>query len=79
MGYIREPKNVDFVVGPSVFNEATRQTIVQAIEQYKKTGQNSVSVAVTPQDPAEKEAMHIDPAKITTAHSERASKRRTKI
>ena len=39
MGYIREPKNVDLVVGPSVFTEATRQTIAQAIARYKKTGQ----------------------------------------
>ena len=34
MGYIREPKNVNLVVGPSVFTEATRQTIAQAIAQY---------------------------------------------
>jgi hypothetical protein len=39
MGFIREPKNVDLIVGPSVFTEATKQTIAQAIAQYKKTGQ----------------------------------------
>lgn len=40
MGYIREPKNVDLVVGPSIFTEATRQTIAQAIARYKKRGKN---------------------------------------
>lgn len=49
LGYIREPKNVDLIVGPSVFAEATRQTIAQAIARYKKTGQKPVSVQITTQ------------------------------
>jgi hypothetical protein len=43
MGYIREPKNIDLVVGPSVLTEDTKNKIEQAIARYKKTGQKSVA------------------------------------
>jgi hypothetical protein len=39
MGHIREPKNFDLLVGPSVFTEASKRTIANAIALYKKTGQ----------------------------------------
>ena len=39
MGYIREPKNVDLLVGPSVLTETTKHKIEQAIAQYRKTEQ----------------------------------------
>jgi hypothetical protein len=78
MGYIREPKNVDFVVGPSVFTESTRQTIAQAIARYKKTGQKPVSVAITTQGSI-KIASHIGRAKTNTKKSISSTKRKAKI
>ena len=78
MGYIREPKNVDLVVGPSVFTEATRQTIAQAIAQYRKTGQKPVSVKIVTQGSV-KMATHIGRTKPAAVHSERASNKRAKI
>jgi hypothetical protein len=50
MGYIVEPKDVDMVVGPSVFTDATGKTIAKAIALYKKTGQKPVSVNIDKQD-----------------------------
>jgi hypothetical protein len=78
MGYIREPKDVDLVVGPSVFTEATRQTIAQAIARYKKTGQKSVSVQITTQG-ASNAATPANGTKTVTVRSQRASKKRVKI
>ncbi|WP_256009097.1 hypothetical protein [Desertivirga xinjiangensis] len=63
MGYIKEPKNVDLVVGPSILTSATRKTILQAIAQYKKTGQKPLSVKVD-KGPVE-ESVHIGPRKKT--------------
>jgi hypothetical protein len=45
MGYIREPKNVDFVIAPSVLTVETKKAISQAITQYKQTGKAPISVA----------------------------------
>lgn len=78
MGYIREPKNVDLVVGPSIFTEATRQTIAQAIARYKKTGQKPVSVNVVTQGSV-KVVTRIGRTKTAAAQSERASNKRSKI
>lgn len=74
MGYIREPKNIDLVVGPSVFTEATRQTIAQAIARYKKTGQKPVSVKAVTQGSV-KVATHIGHAKTTTVQPEHVAKK----
>jgi len=74
MGYIREPKNVDLVVGLSVFTEAIRQTIAQAIAQYKKTGQKPVSVKVVTQGSV-KVATHAVHAKTATVQPERVKKK----
>ncbi|HET6252589.1 MAG TPA: hypothetical protein VFE32_00880 [Puia sp.] len=38
MGYIKEPKGVDFVVEPTPLTPEDRQMISKAIEQYKATG-----------------------------------------
>lgn len=38
MGYIREPKGVDFTVTPSVLNEDDKKAFSDAISLYKKTG-----------------------------------------
>jgi hypothetical protein len=46
MGYIREPKNVDLIVGPSVFTDDTKHTIANAIALYKKTGQKPASLSI---------------------------------
>ncbi|QEC78349.1 hypothetical protein [Mucilaginibacter ginsenosidivorax] len=78
LGSIREPKNVDLIVGPSVFTEATRQTIAQAIARYKKTGQKPASVQITTQG-SSNAAMPADGTKIVTARPQRASKKRAKI
>ncbi|MFA6245466.1 MAG: hypothetical protein WC615_00905 [Mucilaginibacter sp.] len=77
MGYIREPKNVDLVVAPSVFTEATRQTIAQAIAQYKKTGQKPVSVRVATQGSV-KVPTHIGRTKTAAVQPERVSRKRAK-
>lgn len=38
MGLIREPKGVDFIVGPSVLTDKDRIIISEIISNYKKTG-----------------------------------------
>ncbi len=38
MGLIREPKGVDFIVGPSVLTDKDREIISEIIANYKKTG-----------------------------------------
>ncbi len=38
MGLIREPKGVDFIVGPSVLTDKDRKIISEIITNYKKTG-----------------------------------------
>jgi len=38
MGYIKEPKEVDFVVEPIALTPADRQMISNAIALYKATG-----------------------------------------
>ena len=38
MGYIKEPKGVDFVVEPHVLTEEDRRIISEAIAHYKATG-----------------------------------------
>jgi hypothetical protein len=44
MGYIEEPKNVDFVVGPSVLTEEAKNAISSAIAQFHKTGKTPVNI-----------------------------------
>ena len=38
MGYIKEPKGVDFVVEPHVMTEEDRRIMTQIIADYKATG-----------------------------------------
>ena len=38
MGYIKEPKGVDFVVEPHVVTKEDRRVISEAIAHYKATG-----------------------------------------
>ena len=38
MGYIKEPKGVDFVVEPHVVTEEDRKIMSQIIADYKATG-----------------------------------------
>ena len=38
MGYIKEPKGVDFVVEPHVVTEKDRRIMTQIIADYKATG-----------------------------------------
>ena len=38
MGYIKEPKGVDLVIGPSVLTDQDRKMISQIIANYKRTG-----------------------------------------
>ena len=38
MGYIKEPKGVDFVVEPHVVTEEDKRIISEAIAHYKATG-----------------------------------------
>ena len=38
MGYIKEPKGVDLVIGPSVLTEQDRKMISEIIANYKRTG-----------------------------------------
>jgi len=44
MGFIREPKNVDLLVAPSILTEDIKNNIRQAIAQYKKTGETPAGV-----------------------------------
>ena len=38
MGYIKEPKGIDLVIGPSVLSEQDRKMISDIISIYKRTG-----------------------------------------
>ena len=38
MGYIKEPKGVDLVNGPSVLTDQDRKMISEIIANYKRTG-----------------------------------------
>ena len=38
MGFIREPKGIDLIVGPSILTERDRQKISEVISAYKRTG-----------------------------------------
>jgi hypothetical protein len=78
MGYIREPKNVDLVVGPSVFTDETRNKIIQAIAQYKKTGEKPVSIGFATQGSIRTKA-HISRAKSNSNEKSSAAKKRAKI
>lgn len=44
MGNIREPKNIDLVVAPSILTEDIKYSIQQAIALYKKTEKKPESV-----------------------------------
>jgi len=39
MEFIKEPTNIDLVVGPSILTKNTKKTIAQAIAYYKRTGE----------------------------------------
>ncbi|CAM3958848.1 hypothetical protein SAMN06265348_104222 [Pedobacter westerhofensis] len=41
MGYIKEPKNIDFIIQPSVQNQEDKRAFSEAIAKYKKTGELS--------------------------------------
>ncbi|RKR84656.1 hypothetical protein BDD43_4905 [Mucilaginibacter gracilis] len=73
MGYIREPKNVDLVVGPSILTEDTKKHIAQAIAQYHKTGRKPVSVEIT------QTAGSASRAKSTKSRAQQAMRRKAKI
>jgi hypothetical protein len=45
MGYIREPKGVDFVVDPKPLTEKDRIMISEAIAYYKATGRKKRVIA----------------------------------
>jgi len=79
MGFIREPKNVDLVVGPSVFTEATRQTIAQAIARYKKTGQKPISVQIVTQGSVKAATRPINRTNTQTNQQARTTNRKAKI
>ena len=49
MGYIKEPKNIDLVVGPSVLTDESKKRIAQVIAQYKKSGQKATNIAFVTQ------------------------------
>jgi hypothetical protein len=74
MGYIREPKNVDLVVGPSILTEDTKKHIAQAIAQYHKTGRKPVSVEINTQT-----AGSARRAKSTKSRAQQAMRRKAKI
>lgn len=74
MGYIKEPKNVDLVVGPSILTEDTKKHIAQAIARYHKTGRKPVSVEISTQM-----AVSVSRAKLTASSPQQAMRRKAKI
>jgi hypothetical protein len=38
MGYIKEPKGVDLIIGPSTLTERDKKKISEIIAYYKRTG-----------------------------------------
>jgi hypothetical protein len=78
MGYIREPKNVDLLVGPSVFNEGTKNRIIRAIAQYKKTGEKPVSIEVVAQGSFNSKT-YTGPSKSSTAKKVPSTRKKVKI
>jgi len=78
MGYIREPKNIDLVVAPSVLTEDTKNNIRQAIAQYKKTGEKPESVVFVIQGSV-KISTHIGRSKPAESKPARANRSKAKI
>jgi hypothetical protein len=64
MGYVKEPKNVDLVVGPSILTEDTKDNIARAIAQYRETGKKPDSVEIAIRKPVRRTKR----AKTATAH-----------
>ena len=44
MGYIKEPKGIDFIIGPSVLSEKDKKMISNIIAEYKRTGKKPQNV-----------------------------------
>ncbi len=42
MGYIKEPKGVDLIIGPSTLTERDKKKISEIISHYKRTGKKPV-------------------------------------
>ena len=78
MGYIREPKNVDLVVGPSAFTEETKNRVAQAISQYMKTGHKPQSVQFVTQGSV-KMATHVGCDHSANAQPKPSHRRKSKI
>lgn len=78
MGYIREPKNIDLVVGPSVLTEANKKAIARAIAQYKKSGTKPADAKIITQDSV-KVSTRIQRVKAETAHPLPTRRKREKI
>ncbi|WP_442591630.1 hypothetical protein ACSBL2_10425 [Pedobacter sp. AW31-3R] len=47
MGYIKEPKGIDFIVAPSVLTADDRTEISECIAKYKK-GKSKIAVLAEP-------------------------------
>jgi hypothetical protein len=78
MGYIREPKDVDLVVAPSVLTEETKNKIEQAIAQYKKSGQKPISVEFVTQGSI-KMSTHIGRTKSAVTQPDDGTRRKARI
>jgi hypothetical protein len=49
MGYIKEPKGVDLIIGPSTLTERDKKKISEIIAHYKRTGKKPVTGKVLSQ------------------------------
>ncbi|WP_158799497.1 hypothetical protein [Pedobacter sp. L105] len=47
MGYIKEPKGVDFIIAPSVLSDQDKELFREAIATYKKIGKTPDSIPLS--------------------------------
>lgn len=78
MGYVREPKDVDLVVGPSILTEATKNKIADAIEEYRRTGKKPVRTEFFTQGSV-KASTNIGRTSSATAQADNAVRRKENV
>ena len=78
MGYMREPKDVDLVVGPSILTEDTKNRIAHAIEEYRRTGKKPANTEFFIQG-STKASTHIGRTRSAAAQSDNAARRKENV
>jgi hypothetical protein len=78
MGYVKEPKDVDLVVGPSILTEDIKNRIAYAIEEYRRSGKKPVSTEFFTQGSV-KVSTNIGGTRPTAAQADNAVRRKENV